>query len=354
MEAEQSQKISKTSNPGNPDWLVPGYPSLKCDDAVGKAAIKNQTVFYPKVVRTRADPPIINQKFCSHSFMFFKEQRKLRNGKIVYGFFNCRGNTPDESNAKLEASKIVREVDSKYPINIGPTGNWLPLTEETAFCKEMLDVRTDKEEVHLRDQAVKDKESERRRIQREIRDREEEVKHGDVYDDPQSLDFYTMKRVTEMKLRETRNNQTHQISAIRESLRKTRKELKRLERDHTSYTDAWIDNYNKEREKAGIPPYIPGENEFKEYEESIFKNLDESDDDEGKSDKEEDLSEDDYESEEEEVTKDEEFVWEKTYKYLAGEHSSVAAGFSEAMRSEIESKMSDKNAKIKIEIIYEK
>lgn len=44
-----------------PEWLVPGYPPLKCDDAVGKAAVEGQMVYYPKVVRSNADYPISGQ-----------------------------------------------------------------------------------------------------------------------------------------------------------------------------------------------------------------------------------------------------------------------------------------------------
>ena len=266
-----------------PEWLVPGYPPLKGDDAVGQAAVEGQLVYYPKSVRTMVDPPIPGQGLGLLSFMLFKESRKLRNGTAVYGYVKLRGNWADESQAKFEASKIIREVDSKYKIRIAPTGGWVPITDEDAFVKEQLDVRMKDDEKHLRDQAVKEKEAEQRQIQREIREREDEVAHGgDIYDDPKSLTFYSMRRVTELRLMEAREQQIKQIHSIKKTLRKVQKELKRLECEHPEYKDKWIDRYNEERRKGGIPDYVPSEEQMQEHEDAHFDNLDDSDEESSK------------------------------------------------------------------------
>jgi len=268
---------SSASPVRQPEWLVPGYPPLKAEDSVGQAAVEGQTWFYPQVVRTMVDPPIQGQRLGLLSFMLFKEPRKLRNGKPVYGYVKLRGNWSDESQSKFEASKIIREVDSKYVIRVAPTGAWVPITEEDAFVKEKLDVKMRKDEVALRDEAVKEKEAEQRRIQREIREREEELKRGDIYDDPTSLTYYSMRRVTELRLMEARDNQLRQIESIKKTLRKVQKETKRLERDHPEYEDQWVDCYNEERRKAGVPDYVPSEDQDREHAEAVFDNLEDSD-----------------------------------------------------------------------------
>jgi hypothetical protein len=101
---------------------------------------------------------------------------------------------------------------------------------------------------------------------REIREREDECKRDDVYDDKQSLKYYAMKRVTEMRLTEEIEKRLQQLSAIQESLVKTRTELKTLEKSHSTYTDEWVDCYNVERQKAGIPAFVPSKDQFAEYE----------------------------------------------------------------------------------------
>ncbi len=265
-----------SSKQKNPDWLVPDYPPLKGE--VGQAAVNGQIVHYPKVARTQTDPPIVNQIVGNISFMFFKEVRKLRNGKPVYGFFKLGGNWADEIRAKSAASKIIREVDSKHQVKLCPVGGWLPLTDESAFCREMLDVRMNKNEKHLRDQAVKDTLAKQNQMKREIFEREEELKHGgDIYDDPTTLDFYSMKRVTDMKLTEQIENYIKALENIRGKLKDTRRLLKKLEIKHPEYNDQWVECWNVNRRKAGIPDFIPGEDEFKEYEETVFDDLEDSD-----------------------------------------------------------------------------
>lgn len=254
-----------------PDWLVPNYPPLKCDDPAGQAAVEGQIQFYPRVVRTMVDPPVMGQRLGLVSFVLFKESRKLSNGKPVYGYVKFRGAYADKSQAKFEASKIIREVDSRYPVRIAPMGAWVPITDEEAFTKEHVDVRMTEDEKHLRDEAVKEKEAEQRRISREIREREEEVKSGDIYDDPESLTYYSMRRVTEVRLLEYRDKYLQQIENITKSLRQVQKETKNLEVKYPDYKERWIDCYNEERRKAGIPDYVPSEEQMAEHENATLE-----------------------------------------------------------------------------------
>lgn len=249
------------------EWIVPDYPPLLYNDSVGKAAVEGQISHYPKVVRRLQDPPITNQVYSNISFMLYKEPRKLSNGKPVYGFVKSRGNWPDVDTSKQEAGKLIREVDSKFQIRIAPVGAWVPITEENAFVKDLEDVRMNEEEVHLRDSAIKQKMQEQRTLQNQLREREEELKSGDIYDDPSSLDFYSMKRVTEITLGEAIITQRRTLENTIANLEKVRTELKLLERLNPSYTEEWIDRYNVERRKGGIPDFIPSEKQFRDYEE---------------------------------------------------------------------------------------
>lgn len=261
----------------HPPWLVPGYPPLEGD--VGKASVDGQLVYYPKVVRSQIDDPIANQALGSLSFMLFKEPRKFRNGKPVYGFVKLRGNWSDKTQATRHASKIIKEMDSRFQIRLAHVGHWVPITEETAFCQDMLDVKMHKDEVQLRDEATKEKTSHDKQIMREIREREEEMKSGDIYDDPTSLTYYSMRRVTAMRLVESRDNAREQLKSTEKIIRKVCKELKRLELDHSDYTGKWIERYNEERHKGGLPDFKPAEDLFDEYENIHFDNLEDSDSD---------------------------------------------------------------------------
>jgi hypothetical protein len=254
----QEGNTNNTSQP--PGWLVPTYPSLRGDDVVGRAAVEGQLVSYPKVVRTMTDPAIVGQKLSCVSFMLFKEPRKVSKGPPVYGYVKMRGNWADQSQATFEASKIIRDIDSKYAIRLAPTGSWVPITDNAAFIEDHLDVNTGEQEFALRDEAVKEKQADDNRIKKELRDREEELKEdGDIYDDPTSLTYYAMRRVTETTLLDTYDRQYAQLKSTKAVINKVQRELKKLELSNPEYTEQWIDRYNQEREKGGVPLYKQNE-----------------------------------------------------------------------------------------------
>lgn len=256
-----------------PTWLIPDYPPLKSSDDVGKAAMNGQVVEYPQVVRKMVDPPINGQKYGNVSFMLF-DQPKMLNNKPVYGYVKLRGNHESEETARADSYRIVRDVDSKFMVLIAPVGWWVPITESDTAIKEKYDVREDDKEILLRDEAVKEKEKKQAKIVQEIRDNEEKLKTGgDIYDNPESLTFYAMKRVTEMTLMETRKAQQEKIDHMQKKIAEQRIILKRLEEKYPDYSKEWIAVYNEERAKSGTPKFIPGEKQFDDYESSKLEDL---------------------------------------------------------------------------------
>ncbi len=260
------------------DWLIQGYPSVRGADVVGRAIIDGQTVVYPKVVRDMVDPAIPGQTYGNLSFMLFKEARMLRSGYPVYGFVKLRGNHSSDTWAKKDSNRIVLEVDSKYSVLTCPVGHWLPITEDTRFCQELVDAapedsKGEGEIDSMRSEAVKKKNADRKRRQREIEDRMEDAKSGDVDDNPESLRYYSMHRVTEWRLTERRDIQEKLLKKAKDKLLEIRRELKEIELKHPEYSDDWLDCYNEERAKGGIAPHNPGEDDFKEYEETTLEYL---------------------------------------------------------------------------------
>jgi hypothetical protein len=255
-----------------PDWLIPSYPPLNGMDIVGKAAVEGQMVNYPKVVRTMTDPPLVSQRLSCVSFMLFKEPKVIEKGPPIYGYVKMRGNWADQTQATFEASKIIKDIDSKYPIRIAPTGAWVPITDNDAFIKDHLDVKTEKDEIMLRDSAVKEKQAETDRIKKELIEREKELNEdGDVYDDPTSLTYYSMRRVTETTLMDAYTRQSDQLKSTEAIILKVRRELKKLEMSNPEYTDQWVDRYNVERSKGGLPDYVSSEKQEELHRESLSK-----------------------------------------------------------------------------------
>ena len=256
-----------------PTWFIPDYPPLSSQDDVGKAAVEGQFVVYPKVVRTNVDPPIPNQTVGNLSFMLFKTPRMFRD-KPIYGYVKLRGSFIDEKAARFDAYKLVREVDSKFQVRCAAIGTWVPITDDNSCIKELYDVRENDEEKHIRDEAVKEKEAEARRIAREIKESEEALKNGDdIYDKPESLDFYTMKRVTEMRLFESYQISLRKLKEIEDSMIETHMILRISEVDHPEYSGEWLDIYNRERAKTSLPAFVPNERQFERYDSTTLSQL---------------------------------------------------------------------------------
>jgi hypothetical protein len=246
-------------------WLVPDYPVLRGE--VGQAAIDGQILYYPKVTRSMRDEPIETQTRGLVSFMFLKEPRQTTTGKNLYGFFKLRGNWADENQATARASRIVTEQDSKYPIRVAHVGEWLPLTDDDSLAKKNVKVNVDetKEQKDLREAASQEEEK-RKRIMRELKEREDEIKNAKDYnDDKEDIDFYTMKMVVWLRLQETIELEKRKIVDLEGKLLETRKLLHKLDDTHPEFNELWIENYNRERRKAGIPDYVPGNMELKTY-----------------------------------------------------------------------------------------
>ena len=224
-------------------------PPLTTAETRAAAAEK---IAFPIVIRTPNDSPIHGQRYGLVSFHIFEQPRSFSDGTPMYGYMKLRGNWADESQAKFEAGKIIKEVDSVYEIKIAPVGSWVPITNQTEFTKEHIQVHIENDKQSMLVKAMEDKEKENRRIRKEIEDRSEQLKSGDVYDDPTSIEYYTMKRITEFKLMETRDSEFKKLEKIKENIDKTRVELIELETKYPEYMDQWEDCYNIKRSEAGI------------------------------------------------------------------------------------------------------
>lgn len=248
-----------------PSWFAPDAPSLTTEET--RAATKELVSTFPQVARDNTLKPYPGQEWSFASMNLFKEPRKLSSGKNVYGFLRLGTCHPTQLAAEKRCAEIIQNEDSKHSFRIAPPGRWVPITDDTQFCKDSLDVNTEKTGVHLRDDVAREKAAEHQRIGRELREREEQVRSGDIYDDPTSLMYYTMKRNTEMVLKDNIIKAQKKMEEWKALAEKTRLELANIQKDRPEYADQWLDCFNAERSKVGLPTFIPAEDQFAEYDE---------------------------------------------------------------------------------------
>lgn len=247
------------------------YPSL--NNAEAQSANRALISEFPKVIRGDRDPPITQQSHGNVSFLLLKAPRKQPDGKSIVGFFKLRGNWADINQCKQAAAKIIREQDSMNKIRVAEVGVWFPITDGDGQA-ESVDVNTNipAEEEKIKAEAIKTREEEKNRIARELKEREQEVKDAkDINDDPESLDYYVMKRVVWLRLQENIEQYRTKTEDLEKKWRETRKLLDRLEVSHPGFEAEWIDRYNEERRKSKIPDYIPSEEQDGLYKKKIVE-----------------------------------------------------------------------------------
>ena len=233
-------------------------------------AAVDDLVSYPRVIRSETDPSVANQVYGLVSLRLLDQPYVSSRGKKVYGLLKLRGNVGSREQALMDCSKIIREVDSVDAIKIVPVGNWVPLTDDDAFCKEKLDVKMSDEEMSLRDMSQEDKRKKEESIKKELTDRIEVLRNEkDIHDDPTTLKFYCMKRVVEMNLREEITRKERMIKEHVDKHERILRELRKLQAENPTYVDDWVNMYNSERQSVGLCPYIMTESEKKNYFQSV-------------------------------------------------------------------------------------
>lgn len=230
------------------------------------------TEYKNQLDRTKQDPPIPGQGCALVSFLPFSEPKKTENGDSVFGFMKVRGvysGSHINNRAAIDAAHtIIREFDSLHPIQCVPVGSWIPVTSEGKHIAEKIDVKMDvdnKEEIHLRDLASKEKQAKDRAVARELKEREQEVATHDIYDNRESLEFYVMKRNVITTLRDSERALLAKLDDVRSKLAETTKIAKDIDTRHSEYADQWVECYNKKRREVGIPDFVEPEAEREWY-----------------------------------------------------------------------------------------
>lgn len=276
MAGETKQSSGELLAPGQ----VPNAPPLT--DAQADAAASTMIFNFPTIFRQWIDPPIPGQLFTVYCIMPLKEPKILKNGKKIYAYVKSRGNYPDEASASAAAKRLLKEVDSRFPIRIGRVGVFHPVSDDPTLALDLTHVNTDGadgggefKDKHLGSEASKDKEAEDRRIMRELRENEDHLRaDGDVYDDPDHVRFYAMKRNTEQYLTDNIKSLRRQLKKAEDTRTKVWRDLRMIENAHPEHIRieangyaAWLNHLNAEkRAPVGLPDFIPATNQYEEYE----------------------------------------------------------------------------------------
>lgn len=262
----------------------PGYNPLRRDltpDEISQAT-SDLLIKYPTEFTKPTDDVIVGQTVGLVSFALSKEPIKSSvTGKNCHGFIKIRGNHPDAETAIQKAQNIVKTQDSKFKILAIPVGQWIPITDDEKLVKEMVDVPDDgTDSPQLRSETANQKKKEMDRKAREFQEQEDdrkrkeialraqELQKPDYGADPESLENYVMKRVTQQALYDQLQKDINTVKERMQKYLECRMILENIESYHPDFPDRWVERYNQERLKAGIKqPFVLGDANAKIYNE---------------------------------------------------------------------------------------
>jgi hypothetical protein len=238
-------------------------------DEEQQAAIKtlldsSVTDQFPKVDRFYADPIHLNQQYCLHSFV--PTQGAQPDSEGVYGFIKCRGTfaTADEANQRAEW--LIRNADSYHSIQTAYVGRPFPLFKGD-YIKETHEVDIRKKAVETISEDIKQKKLDEKKEMELIQEREQKLLNESKEDFvPDPLETYTTLHVKKANLLFTYVETQKKLTQMRESIKRTYKEISEMDHEHPDFYDQYHERYMKARREAFLP-------EPKETDENFIKYL---------------------------------------------------------------------------------
>lgn len=252
--------------------------------AVGRAAVNGQVFEYPKVTRNGKfiDPIIPDQRFGLLSYQILEKPYVVtKDGKTIkiLGFCKARGNYPNEDEARRLAAKLVREVESVFPVGICPVGIWQPIVEDlTDVSHERVSINAAEDAEKVRVQEA----SRRERMKKVAEDRsaienqkrEANLKRGmgtDAESNPNSLDYAITHISVWIKLFRERMELKAKLKDIESKLKQRHETLEYYRRSRPEFfdNDAWLERMNEERHKVSVPREVLSPSERSAFEKRI-------------------------------------------------------------------------------------
>jgi len=227
-----------------------------------KEAKKSLVKHFPRLERSRIDPPIPTQIYSLVSFIPAKIvcpdcSKEVSPKYGIYGLIKNRGNYADQGSADKQIETILKQVDSDHKIHIALTGYWCPITEEDmAYSTDEVQVQEQAEKIVLekkREEAKKDAER-----ARSIEEREKELKEDVEKDiDVEGLDYYIEQRVKAGTLRYKIEQIEETKKNIISKLKNVNKILLDIDTKYPNYQIDYKKKYYESRRKVGIPDDAP-------------------------------------------------------------------------------------------------
>ena len=189
---------------------------------------------FPRVMRTRIDPPLAQQNFCVFTFTPSVGAQADKDG--CYGALRVRGTFPSVQDAEEWSENLVRNHDSFHENMVGFVGRDFPLTADSKYCTKTKEV-----DIRMKQQRESDK-----REMEEIQERQKQLLADTTeakeisYDD---VEYYTSLRVKRANVRILQEECEKKLKDCGKILKKTNDELFELDEKFPEYQKQYEEKY---------------------------------------------------------------------------------------------------------------
>lgn len=235
-------------NPSSTKQLTDNELKNAMNDLVQTNVVKN----YPKLERVYVDPPLINQVYSLHSFIPSKNAKPDKDG--IYGMVKFRGSFQTKEEAFKRAETLIRTADSYHKIYTGFVGRPFPITVESRFSQEKIDIDLKKKTQEVVSENIMEKKREEQKQVEDIKKREENlISRQKENKDNDPFEQYITNQVKRAQLYWTYTETQKKMDEMKNIIIKTRKLIKDTEKDHPEYLTKYKEKYMKARNLANIP-----------------------------------------------------------------------------------------------------
>jgi hypothetical protein len=214
-----------------------------------EAAFKENVVKFPRVEKLPIDPPLAGQNWSLFSFKFLP---KPVGG--VYGFLKFRGAFPTEDSWEKHAKNIIRSVDSKHKIWPFEYGKWMPITDNTDYAADTLDVSQQEELKRIYNQQESEEAKQGKKQVREVQERVQKLKEEAMRKevDNNSIDYYAQQIMKKEQLESWLEQVRERKRTMLAALDSTQEEIDRLDSSNPEYADQVDEKIKEIKDGVGL------------------------------------------------------------------------------------------------------
>ncbi len=241
----------------NPFKSSVNTPPLNDDDTVQAIAqlYDNTTIqTFPRVERSYADPPIVNQNYALVSFIPSIDAKPDADG--CYGCMKIRGSFATIEEADERAEYIIKNVDSYQSILTAFVGRPFPLiaSDGEKYGAKLRKIDIDKKTEQVISKDIKQKRQEEHKEMADIKKREDNLKK-DVKRTVEEIptdEVYTTLRVKRSQLIHTFVENKNKMKELKQLILDTDEEIKKLDETDPKYKQNYLEQYMEARRESGF------------------------------------------------------------------------------------------------------